>query len=67
MVMKISDKWNLSKNQCKVRMQTFENLALKITLRDFPGAPVVKTPSFHYRGHGFNPWSGNYDPTCHIV
>ena len=22
---------------------------------DFPGGPVV----FHYKGHGFNPWSGN--------
>ena len=26
---------------------------------DFPGGPVVKTPCFHCRGHGFNPWSGN--------
>ena len=26
---------------------------------DFPGAPVVKTPCFHCRGHRFNPWSGN--------
>ena len=27
--------------------------------RDFPGTPVVKTPRFHCRGHGFDPWSGN--------
>ena len=27
--------------------------------RDFPGGPVVKTPCFHYRGHGFDPWLGN--------
>ena len=27
-------------------------------LWDFPGGPVVKTPCFHCRGHGFNPWSG---------
>ena len=26
---------------------------------DFPGSPVVKTPRFHCRGHGFDPWSGN--------
>ena len=26
---------------------------------DFPGSPVVKTPCFYCRGHGFNPWSGN--------
>ena len=29
------------------------------TRRDLPGAPVVKTPRSHWRGHGFNPWSGN--------
>ena len=23
--------------------------------RDFPGGPVVKTPRFHCRGHGFSP------------
>ena len=26
--------------------------------RDFPGGPVVRTPRFHCRGSGFNPWSG---------
>ena len=26
---------------------------------DFPGGPVVKTPHFHGRGHGFDPWWGN--------
>ena len=26
---------------------------------NFPGAPVVKTLRFPWRGHGFNPWSGN--------
>ena len=31
---------------------------------NFPGSPVVKTPHFHGRGHGFNPWSQNWDPTC---
>ena len=28
---------------------------------------MVKTPQFHYRGHGFNPWSGNQDLTCHVA
>ena len=28
-------------------------------IRDFPGGPVVKTRHFHYRGHGFDPWSEN--------
>ena len=27
--------------------------------RELPGGPVVKTPRFHCRGHGFDPWSGN--------
>ena len=26
---------------------------------DFLGGPVAKTSCFHYREHGFNPWSGN--------
>ena len=30
-------------------------------------SPVVKTPRSQYRGHRFNPWSGSYDPTCHVV
>ena len=29
-----------------------------------PGSPVVKMLSSQYRGHGFDPWSGNKDPTC---
>ena len=28
-------------------------------LWDLPGGPVVKTPCFHCRGPGFDPWSGN--------
>ena len=30
-----------------------------LSLRDFPGSPVVKTLCFQCMGHGFNPWSGN--------
>ena len=26
---------------------------------DFPGSPIVRTPCFHCRGHGFDPWSGH--------
>ena len=32
--------------------------------RDFPGGPVVKTLSFHCKGHGFHPRPGNQDPAC---
>ena len=35
--------------------------------RDFPGGPVVKTPFSQGRGHGFDPQSGNQDPTCCMV
>ena len=33
----------------------------------FPGGPVIRTPWFRGRGHGFSPWSGNKDPTCCMV
>ena len=36
----------------------------KIT-RKVPGGPAVRNLSFHCRGHRFDPWLGNYDPTCH--
>ena len=29
---------------------------------DFSGGPVIKTPCSQCRGHGFDPWSGNYGP-----
>ena len=35
--------------------------------RDFPGGPVVKNPCFQCKGYGFDPWPGNYDPTCSMV
>ena len=28
---------------------------------------MVSTPRFHHRGHEFNPWSRNKDPTCSAV
>ena len=31
---------------------------------ELPWLPLVKTPCFYYRGHSFNPWSGNYFGTC---
>ena len=31
--------------------------------REFAGDPVVRTPRFHFRGHGFNPWLGKSNPT----
>ena len=39
----------------------------KIGWGDFPGGRVVKTLCCQCRGHGFEPWSGNKDPTSHSV
>ena len=35
--------------------------------KDFPSGPGVKIPCYQCRGLGFHPWSGNYDPTCHVA
>ena len=37
----------------------YENKENINTGREFPDGPVVKTPCFHCRGHGFDSWSGN--------
>ena len=42
--------FDLKKKKSVLKTQTFG---------DFPGSPVVKTPHFHYRKLGFNPWPGN--------
>ena len=42
-------------------------LVIKTFIPGLPGGLVIKTLSFHCRGHGFNPWSGNSDPTCPTV
>ena len=34
---------------------------------DFPGGPLVKTPCFQCRRHGFDPCSGSEHPACHVV
>ena len=38
----------------KVRLFVFN-----IQDREFPGRPVIRILSFHWRGYGFGPWSGN--------
>ena len=37
----------------------FHFLHLKAYFREFSGGPVVKTVSFHYWGHRFDPWLGH--------
>ena len=39
----------------------------KIAIGDFPGGPVVRTLCLQCRGCGFDPRSGNQDPTCFMV
>ena len=36
----------------------------KGVLGDFPGGAVIKTPFSQCKGQGFDPQSGNQDPTC---
>ena len=36
-----------------------DELPFQIPSVDFPGGPVVETPRFLCRGHGFDPWLGN--------
>ena len=38
---------------------SFENLAIRLKGRDFPGSPVVRTLCSQCRGHGFDPFWGN--------
>ena len=35
---------------------------LEVSIRDFPGGPVVKTSRFHCKGHGFIPAQGTKIP-----
>ena len=43
---------------------TVEHRCYKKPTADFPGGPVAETLCSQCRGHRFNPWLGNYDPTC---
>ena len=38
-----------------------------MTLKGLPGGLVVKILHFQCRGSGFDPWLGNWDPTCRAV
>ena len=40
-------------------MRPKEKKKKKTTTGDFPGGRVVKESALQYRGHGFDPWSGN--------
>ena len=51
-----------AKNKRPSKLHSFD--AQKIKNRDSPGGPVVKTPCFHCRGHGFDPWLGNKYCIC---
>ena len=39
----------------------------KILKMDLPGGPVVETPPFHCRGHGFCPWPGKFHKLCSVA
>ena len=42
--------------------KAWTGISQKKSSRDFPGGPVAKTLCFQFRGHRFNPWSGNWIP-----
>ena len=46
-------------NYVAIKMINCEDL--NVNGRDFPGILVVKTLSFHCRGHRFNSWLWNQD------
>ena len=35
--------------------------------KQLAGSPAARTLCFHCRGHGFDPWLGNWDPTAWAV
>ena len=41
-----------------IRWKSIVNCTIKNLARNFHGNPVVKTPRFHCRGHGFDLWFG---------
>ena len=53
----------------KRRTDQVNILGLKIGQRggDFLGNPVLRTPRFRCRGHGFDPWKGDQDPSCYAA
>ena len=57
-----------SSEKCKSKPQDITSHLLEWLLsrrqeRRFPEGPVVRIPCFHGRGHRFDSWSGNQDPT----
>ena len=40
---------------------------LRIQFEGLPWWSVAKIPSFQCKRWGFDPWSGNEDPTCHAA
>ena len=49
----------LFKERGHSRQERFVFAYLRRVESDFLGSPVVKTPWFHCRGLGLDPWSGN--------
>ena len=49
----------LLSSEVRIVLSTVTVYQEKLLGWDFPGGPVVKIPSFHSKGPGFHPWSGN--------
>ena len=57
--------WELCVNKAVILKQEGKKGILETILHGNSSGPVIRTPCFHRRGHGFDPWWGNLDPTCH--
>ena len=49
------------------RVSEMQEVKSKSCVWDFPGGPLVKTPCFQCREHGFDPWLGNLRSPCVTV
>ena len=47
-----------------MRCQKAEEEMIENKTIDFLDSAVVKTSWSHFKGHRFDPWSGNQDPEC---
>ena len=62
--------WEGEKSECQLNCEASVREAergLSRVKRGFPDSSVAGTPRSHYRGPGFDPWSGNWIPQGTIM
>ena len=53
--------------QCYTKSLFIQRVIKGLVFEGLPWFPVFKTLISQCREHSFNPWSGNEDPTCHMI